>query len=402
MPRLFVVGDPQQSLYGFRGADTHSFDNIRSMLAANGRPLKVRSLPVNYRCDQAIIERAQKWVPEIRGNSKARGIVDIVSFGEALGRVNNDSRDVALPDGIDGAVRALPLPTKDCQFAFLCRINLPLIVTAYQLIGMGKRVTILGRGQVGEHLKSMCWQLCGKDPEWVMYTDCISDRKDGEGRVVEEGLLTRLASYRTIQAGKLERNEFKNKLEKLHQDCDCLEVIATKVQTNSVKSVIEEIDNLFSDTPEPGVIVLSTVHRAKGQEWEVVFILRPDLMPHPAAKPNADGTWSDEQQQEENIQYVASTRAKHRLYYVTDWPFGNQGNKPLAFDRDEVTNLYTPDQLVDEVKQAETIVIVGEAKPHDIQPVIVDVVPDPQPAETSKLPVLEDDRREFKDDGEPF
>lgn len=235
-----------------------------------------------------------------------------------------------------------------------------------------------------------------------MYTDCISDRKDGEGRVVEEGLLTRLASYRTIQAGKLERNEFKNKLEKLHQDCDCLEVIATKVQTNSVKSVIEEIDNLFSDTPEPGVIVLSTVHRAKGQEWEVVFILRPDLMPHPAAKPNADGTWSDEQQQEENIQYVASTRAKHRLYYVTDWPFGNQGNKPLAFDRDEVTNLYTPDQLVDEVKQAETIVIVGEAKPHDIQPVIVDVVPDPQPAETSKLPVLEDDRREFKDDGEPF
>jgi superfamily I DNA/RNA helicase len=49
-----------------------------------------------------------------------------------------------------------------------------------------------------------------------------------------------------------------------------------------------------------------TVHRSKGLEAKVVYILRPDLMPHP--KGNA--------QEERNLKYVAITRAKERLIWV--------------------------------------------------------------------------------------
>jgi DNA helicase-2/ATP-dependent DNA helicase PcrA len=56
-----------------------------------------------------------------------------------------------------------------------------------------------------------------------------------------------------------------------------------------------------------------TVHRAKGQETDRVWILRPDLLPMKLPK------MTDEQkQQERNLHYVAITRAKHELYYVSN------------------------------------------------------------------------------------
>jgi hypothetical protein len=113
-------------------------------------------------------------------------------------------------------------------------------------------------------------------------------------------------------------------------------VVATHVQDDSVATVLRELLKLFSDEPSPGTIVLSTVHRAKGGEWDVVFILRPDLLPFPAAKPNEDGTVSDELQQEYNACYVAATRPRRRLYYVENWPFGNMARRALNFDREDI------------------------------------------------------------------
>jgi superfamily I DNA/RNA helicase len=61
---------------------------------------------------------------------------------------------------------------------------------------------------------------------------------------------------------------------------------------------------------KPEGTLLSSVHRAKGLEAKRVFILRPDLMPHPKAK----SAW--EKGQEANLEYVAITRAIEELVYV--------------------------------------------------------------------------------------
>ena len=315
--RAIVVGDPNQSLYRFRGADAQAFPRIAEMLSQS-RDVVELTLPTNYRCDINVIDNAQRWVPDIRGNSKATGTVDEITFGKSMTRANNNGKDISLPDGENNQERTLPIPGKDeVSFAFLCRVNLPLIITAYQLIAQGKRVCIIGRTQLGGPLKRIITDLCGSNPAVAGYTNRISDRRKKNGKV-KKGLMSRLAHYLEMQSHKLSDEKYENKLEALQQNCECIEVIATRIQDDKVSSIIEEIDKLFTEEPTPGVISLSTIHRSKGLEWDVVFILRPDLLPHPRAEGKPE-----EEQQENNCCYVAATRARHRLYYVSNWPFGS-------------------------------------------------------------------------------
>ena len=56
--------------------------------------------------------------------------------------------------------------------------------------------------------------------------------------------------------------------------------------------------------------LLSSIHRAKGLEANRVFLLRPELLPHPMAKtPQA-------KEQENHLRWVATTRAIHSFMYV--------------------------------------------------------------------------------------
>jgi superfamily I DNA/RNA helicase len=59
-----------------------------------------------------------------------------------------------------------------------------------------------------------------------------------------------------------------------------------------------------------GCLTLCTVHKAKGLEWNRVYILDEFLMPSKYARQ----AW--QQQQETNLQYVAVTRAKQELKFI--------------------------------------------------------------------------------------
>ncbi len=51
-PQLFLVGDPKQSIYRFRGADVAVWNSVQDVLGAEGRVLR---LTTNFRCDPAIV-----------------------------------------------------------------------------------------------------------------------------------------------------------------------------------------------------------------------------------------------------------------------------------------------------------------------------------------------------------
>lgn len=80
-----------------------------------------------------------------------------------------------------------------------------------------------------------------------------------------------------------------------------------------VEDVCDRINAIFSDESKQG-ICLSTVHKSKGLENDRVFILCPDKF---LLKRAMQIDWMAEQ--EHNLIYVAYTRAKHYLGFVTDF-----------------------------------------------------------------------------------
>jgi len=70
----------------------------------------------------------------------------------------------------------------------------------------------------------------------------------------------------------------------------------------------ESGQNLTNIDDENGLLVLSTIHSAKGLEWYAVFVLVEGRFPHQNAVPG--GQWEEERR----LLYVASTRARKNLY----------------------------------------------------------------------------------------
>ena len=85
-------------------------------------------------------------------------------------------------------------------------------------------------------------------------------------------------------------------------------------------SVINKINAIFSDNAENGGIILSTIHKSKGLEADRVFIIHSELMPSKFAKK----AW--ERTQEKNLIYVAYTRAKSVLGFVSDFNAYEKGS----------------------------------------------------------------------------
>ena len=79
---------------------------------------------------------------------------------------------------------------------------------------------------------------------------------------------------------------------------------------DSIEAVVDSIQSLFEDNVS-NMLTLSTIHKAKGREWETVYWLdREGTLPSPYA------TQKWQQDQEDNLCYVAATRAKSSLIEV--------------------------------------------------------------------------------------
>ncbi len=73
----------------------------------------------------------------------------------------------------------------------------------------------------------------------------------------------------------------------------------------TVAELETRVTELFSDDSGRGAVICSTVHRVKGLETERTFLLQ--------------GTFRPGAGEEANIRYVAITRAKSRLCWVTGY-----------------------------------------------------------------------------------
>ena len=115
--------------------------------------------------------------------------------------------------------------------------------------------------------------------------------------------------------GKWEYNEVEKAIKKkqnpqiAEDKADCLYSFINHSGVKTPAQLIEYIKAIFSD--DKAEIVFSSIHKAKGLEANNVFFLQPNLIP----SKYAEQEW--ELIQEQNLYYVAITRAKENLYMVS-------------------------------------------------------------------------------------
>jgi DNA helicase-2/ATP-dependent DNA helicase PcrA len=258
--RIVLVGDPNQAIYGWRGAEQGAIGRMRRELDAEVLPLTV-----TYRCPKAIVREACTLVPDFEAHESApdgrvftgKGVGDLLSC-------------VAVGDLV------------------LSRTNAPIVSLCFYLLSHGRRASILGR-DLGAGLSA--WVRNSHAPDVATLTRAITAWEDAEiKRLEEEDRDTEPTRDKTA----------------------CLRVLARGAA--SVTEVLSRIDRLFaraSGQDEDGIpkdaVVLSTVHRAKGLEADRVWLLRDTFR----VDEDASGT-----QEERNLLYVGITRAMRELVYV--------------------------------------------------------------------------------------
>ncbi len=257
--RLIAVGDPKQGIYGFTGASHDAIDLIRKDFNCQDLPLTV-----SYRCPKAVGRVAQGLVPYFE-------VHDDAPEGDVLDLKLNDALSFLGPND-----------------AVLCRMTRPLVSMAYELLAQGVACKVLG-SEIGKGLVVLIEQM---------------------NAATIDGLGKKLEAYEKREVTKLMAKEEDTKANNLMDRVACvMTFIANLVEgKRTIEHLKKNIEDMFRDGDGP-MLTLCTAHKAKGREWGTVAILEPELMPMKARKP-----WQADQEQ--NLIYVAVTRAQERLIYI--------------------------------------------------------------------------------------
>lgn len=289
--RICLVGDPQQSIYGFAAADT---DGMRRAIES----FSCRTLPLTltFRCPRSIVNEVIDYVPDFRCDDNAPD--GRVVYQPALLRRTDESPAEPISICLDDL-----RPELD---AILCRNTAPLISLAYKLIRTRIPARVEGRS-IGEGLLSLIRRWKTRSTRELM--DRISEWAEREQAKVHA---------RAIE--DKDRHGIGAKLESINEKVDCIREIVNEVNragSTKTSDVERYISDLFGDAPEgetlKGCVTLCTYHRAKGREW-----FRVILFEHSSRCPSGFARQEWQKEQEYNLEYVARTRVKRGADPVRD------------------------------------------------------------------------------------
>lgn len=214
---------------------------------------KTFPLSVTYRCAKNIVEIAQTIVPTIESATNAiDGLVETIS--------ENKIEEMAKPGDF-----------------ILSRTNAPLLKWCLALLKAGMPANIQGK-DLGKTLSAMI-------------------KKSGKKDV--DSFLSWLDDWRDVEVERLTKANRDSSL--IEDKAECFKVLCDG--TRSLDDVRNNIDRLFHDGDDKDRVILSTIHKSKGLERDRVFVLSKTFKLHKNVEEN-------------NIYYVAITRAKNQLYLV--------------------------------------------------------------------------------------
>lgn len=259
--RFIMVGDKNQSIFGFMGSDINSFEKLVGRFQT-----KELKLTHTYRCSKAIVKLAQEVYPD-----------DIE----------------ALPDAPEGIVRRGDLKEAQEGDMVICRNTRPLIEAFFDFIMKNKKSYI-----VGKDLEKGLVALAESVMDYS--TVAISQNLEIKLQELEEEL----------KADGVSKPTQHDKYIALLEKCDIVGLILSKVDRPA--DLVPKIHEIFH--PDKKAIRLLTAHRSKGLECERVFFIetfnREKLLPSKYAILD----W--QKIQEKNLLFVTYTRAKTEFVFV--------------------------------------------------------------------------------------
>ena len=355
---IFVVGDPSQSIYGFRGAN---FRNILDF-EKNFKNTEVIKLEQNYRSTKNILDAANSVIK----NNKERKEMDLYStLGDGVKvkylRSYDEKHEIALI--VDEIKNLLKEGYTYQDIAIFYRTNAQSRNVEEVLLKNGFPYKVVGsyyfynRKEIKDLL---CYlRLINNTNDDVSLRRVINTPKrkignksvlDLERRANEAGI----SMFDAIDSGK--ELEFKNIILELQQDAlnlSLTELIDDVLDKSGLKRELESEHTLEADLrlenlmefksitasyeartgsvnlgdfldeisliadisehqDDDNVITLMTLHSAKGLEFPIVFItgMEEGIFPHQNAFLEGDAGIEEERR----LCYVGFTRAKERLY----------------------------------------------------------------------------------------
>ena len=273
--RFIAVGDEDQCINTFSGASEEAFQYMKDY------PKTTQfDLPICYRCPRSVVELARNLVPEIKYREGApEGVIQDNCWTKML-----NSGDMVIS-----------------------RSKAPLLQVYVKLLRRGVKCHIKGK-DFGVNLKKILEEIDCEELNTNLKADGVFVRLfDNLFEMRNKIMAKNGLDYQdaTLTSYVTERYDMIN----------ALRILAENYVTKS--ELIEHIDEVFDENREG--VILSTIHKAKGLEADNVYILCNSSMPSKLAKKD----W--EKVAEQNLIYVAYTRAKKKLGFISEQeikPFG--------------------------------------------------------------------------------
>ena len=404
---LFVVGDPSQSIYAFRGANYQNILNFEK----DFKGCTVIKLPQNYRSTQTILDAAN----EVISHNKQRKDLDLFSdLGQGVKikyiRTFNDSMENKRV--VDEIQKLYEEGYNRKDMAIFYRTNAQSRSIEDALVKANIPYKVFGsfyfykRKEIKDLLAYL--KLIANPSDDVSLERVINEPKRKIGDKTIENLREKARSlnismFEAIDSGK--ELEFKNlilNLIEISKDTSITGLIDKTLELSKMKETYENDKSLESDirlenlmefrsvsetyeketgnvnlsdflmevslvsdaaeySTDADAVTLMTVHSAKGLEFKVVFIigLEENIMPISKALPD-----DEELEEERRLMYVAITRAKEKLYLLNAGRrmlYGNmQMNPPSRFISEISDNLLDKEETKNEMHSLKTKLLYSD------------------------------------------
>ena len=368
--KYLVVGDKKQAIFGFQGGSINNFNKFNNA--------KEFILSINFRSTDDILEYAKElYSKNIENKEELREIQNLKSEKALKGKkpiiiqIKEDSEKIVC-DYIK------KLQTEDKEIAIITRTNSYLLKIAKELDANSisySSTYLTSSKEARKEIITFLKGLLSKDLNLIkkaMFTPFFPINLQDAFELSENYDLTLEEIYTKAPAFKKIRETINNinDLDKIFKEIilpvavaygkdytlscvnmqnatiEALEILENKTIEN-LCNYLESAEQLAQDIGEDKKVILTTVHKAKGRQFDIAIYVPTstrnresfqDNIKNAILKSKDQNPKEEIEKESKRIDFVAVTRAKEQLFIITDkseeyyLPIKSELQEPLLLD----------------------------------------------------------------------